>query len=84
MNAKSYLSQIKKYLGKNTIIILTGQRRVGKSYILRLFRDKVHTDGEANIIYIDKEKKDFDSIKTYADLNAYIDERRLPIKQTIY
>ena len=83
MNAiirQNYLDQIDKYLGKDTIIILTGQRRVGKSYILRLFRDKVSHDDNANIIYIDKEKKDFDSIKTYTDLNAYIDARRVTDK----
>jgi hypothetical protein len=62
-------------LGKDTIIILTGQRRIGKSYILRLFRDKVNKD-RANIIFIDKEKHEFDDIKTYQDLNAYIDARR--------
>ncbi|MBO7129580.1 MAG: ATP-binding protein [Prevotella sp.] len=79
MNAilrQSYLEKIERYLGKDTIIILTGQRRIGKSYILRLFRDKVNKDERANIIFIDKEKHEFDDIKTYQDLNAYIDARR--------
>ena len=58
------------------IIILTGQRRIGKSYILRLFRDKVCKEAGANVIFIDKEKHEFDDIKTHHDLNAYIDERR--------
>ena len=39
---QNYLEKIERYLGKDTIVILTGQRRVGKSYILRLFRDKVY------------------------------------------
>ena len=73
---QSYLEKIERYLGKDTIIILTGQRRIGKSYILRLFRDKVNKDEHANIIFIDKEKHEFDDIKTYQDLNAYIDARR--------
>ena len=73
---QSYLEKIERYLGKDTIIILTGQRRIGKSYILRLFRDKVNMDERANIIFIDKEKHEFDDIKTYKDLNAYINERR--------
>lgn len=84
MNAivrKSYLDKIELYLGKDTIIILTGQRRVGKSFLLRLFREKVATQEESNIIFIDKEKKEFDNIKTYVDLNAYIDERRIPGKK---
>ena len=73
---QSYLDKIERYLGKDTIIILTGQRRIGKSYILRLFRDKVSQNMEFNVIFIDKEKHEFDDIKTYQDLNAYIDERR--------
>ena len=73
---QSYLDKIERYLSKDTIIILTGQRRIGKSYILRLFKDKVSNEAGANVIYIDKEKHEFDDIKTYQDLNAYIDERR--------
>ena len=79
MNAilrQSYLEKIERYLGKDTIIILTGQRRIGKSYMLRLFRDKMSKDAGANVIFIDKEKHEFDDIKTYKDLNAYIDEHR--------
>ena len=73
---QSYLNKIEHYIGKDTIIILTGQRRIGKSNILRLFRDKVKEDESANVIFVDKEKHEFDDIKTYKDLNAYIDERR--------
>ena len=79
MNAiirQSYLDKIEKYLGRDTIIILTGQRRVGKSYILRLLRDRLAAEESANIIFIDKEKHEFDSINTYQQLNSYIDERR--------
>ena len=79
MNAiirQSYLEKIERYLGKDTIIILTGQRRIGKSYLLRLFRDRVGRNEHANIIFIDKEKHEFDGIKNYHDLNAYIDARR--------
>ncbi len=79
MNAiirQGYLEKIERYLGKDTIIILTGQRRIGKSYLLRLFRDRVGRNEHANIIFIDKEKHEFDGIKNYHDLNAYIDARR--------
>lgn len=70
---QNYLDKIEKYLGKDTIIVLTGQRRVGKSYTLRMIRDIKAKDENNNIIYIDKEKKVFDHIKTYQDLNTYID-----------
>ena len=68
-----YLDKIEKYLGKDTIIVLTGQRRVGKSYTLRMVRDIKAQDEHNNIIYIDKEKKAFDHIKNYQDLNTHID-----------
>lgn len=76
INRQEYLDKIEKYLGKDTIIILTGQRRVGKSAILRLFKRKVEALADANVIYINKEKKEYDAIRTYSDLNDYIDERR--------
>jgi len=70
---QNYLSKIEKYLGKDTIIVLTGQRRVGKSCTLRMLCDIKAENESNNVIYIDKEKKHFDHIKTYQDLNAYID-----------
>ena len=48
-----YVNKIEKYLGKDTIIVLTGQRRVGKSYILKMIRDIKGQDDNNNIIYID-------------------------------
>ena len=69
---QNYLDQIEKYLGKDYIIVLVGQRRVGKSYTLNMIRNIKEKDASNNIIYIDKEKEQFDSIKTYQDLNEYI------------
>ena len=71
---QTYLDKIKRYFGKDTIIILTGQRRVGKSYLLRSL--KTELEKEANVIFIDKEKKEFDSIRTYQNLNYFIDTHR--------
>ena len=68
-----YISKIEKNFDKNTILILTGQRRVGKSYLLRSIRDRLSGSSDCNVIFIDKEKKDFDAIITYDDLNSYID-----------
>ena len=64
---QNYLDKIEKHLGKDTIIVLTGQRRVGKSYMLRMIRDTKAKDANNNIIYIDKEKKAFDHIKMKND-----------------
>lgn len=71
-----YLERISHYLHRDTIIILTGQRRVGKSYLLRSLRDKLEAEETNNVIFIDKEKKEYDPISSYRELNAYIDERR--------
>ncbi|MCR4772969.1 MAG: ATP-binding protein [Prevotella sp.] len=67
-----YVEKIEKYLGKDCIIVLTGQRRVGKSYTLKMVRDLKAKDKSNNVIYIDKEKSEFDTIKTYSNLNDYI------------
>ncbi len=69
---QSYIDKIEKYLGKETIIVLVGQRRVGKSCMMKIIRDRKKTDDSNNIIFIDKEKREFDNIQTYQDLNDYI------------
>ena len=71
---QSYIDKIEKYLGKETIIVLVGQRRVGKSCILKMIRDDKMADSDNNVIYIDKEKWQYDAIQTYKDLNEYIEK----------
>ena len=51
-----YLDKVKKYFGKDVIIILTGQRRVGKSCILRLLAQEININVSANLIYRQGEK----------------------------
>lgn len=68
----NYLKLIERYLGKDCIIVLVGQRRVGKSYMLKMLRSIKELDETNNIIYIDKEKEQFDFIRTYLDLNDYV------------
>ncbi len=67
-----YIARIEKELYKDRIVVLTGQRRVGKSYMLKLMKQRLSQTEDANVIYIDKEKREFDTIKNYADLNEYI------------
>lgn len=71
---QAYIDKIEKYLGKETIIVLVGQRRVGKSCILKMIRDEKMADSDNNVIYIDKEKWQYDAIQTYRDLNEYIEK----------
>ena len=55
---QSYIDKIEKYLGKEIIIVLVGQRRVGKSCMMKMIRDRKTADDGNNIIYIDKEKRE--------------------------
>ena len=77
---QSYIDKIEKYLGKEIIIVLVGQRRVGKSCMMKMIRDRKKADDCNNIIFIDKEKREFDNIQTYQDLNDYIGEHFLSDK----
>ncbi len=68
-----YIEKIRPHIGKPIIKILTGQRRIGKSYILLQLMDVIReVDASANIIYISKELKQFGNIQTDADLYQYI------------
>lgn len=71
IDRQNYTQKIEQWMGKGLIIVLTGQRRVGKSHLLQQMRNKLSQSD--NVIYIDKEKHEFDNIRTYQDLNAYID-----------
>lgn len=75
ISRNEYIRRIERYLGKETIIVLTGQRRVGKSFVLKDFAQRKRQEG-ANVIYIDKESKDFDAITNSAKLNQYIEDHR--------
>ncbi len=71
-----YIDKIKPFVDKNLIKIITGQRRVGKSYLLYQVIDYIkQINQNANIIFIDKEKYEFDTIRTYEDLIRYCDSQ---------
>ncbi|MDR2680098.1 MAG: ATP-binding protein [Tannerella sp.] len=51
-----YMEKIKPFIDREIIKVVTGQRRVGKSYILfQLIKDIREANPSANIIYISKE-----------------------------
>ncbi|NQT94404.1 MAG: ATP-binding protein [Lentisphaerae bacterium] len=66
-----YLERIRPYLGKPVVKVLSGMRRVGKSYLMRQIINLLREDGVPveNILYIDKESLDFEDIATHRDLN---------------
>ncbi len=58
-----YTEKIMPFVDKDIIKVLTGQRRVGKSYILfQLINEIRKKNPDANIIYVNKELKPFEHI----------------------
>ena len=75
-NRDGYINRIKPFMRTNTIKVMVGHRRVGKSYILYQLINLINSEeSDANIIYINKEDLDFDFIRTYRDLYSYVKDR---------
>jgi predicted AAA+ superfamily ATPase len=68
-----YLEKVRPFMDQKMIKVITGQRRVGKSYLLfqliNFIRDK---KGGLHFLYINKEDLAFSFIKNAADLNEYV------------
>lgn len=71
---QAYLERLRPFLGKPVVKVLTGMRRVGKSYLMRQIIEQLRRDGvpEGNILYIDKESVAFDDLRTYRDLDKAV------------
>lgn len=58
-----YIDKVKPYIDKDIIKVFLGQRRVGKSYVMRQVADEIQKNRPtANIIFIDKERLEFSDI----------------------
>lgn len=71
---EQYAHQVDAWIGKEQIIVLVGQRRVGKSYIMKDFMMRHQQESDANFIYIDKEKITFKFITNHNELDDYISQ----------
>lgn len=75
INRSSYTDRIAPFINKNIIKVLTGQRRVGKSCILRQIQEHIEqTTPNSNTICINKELEEFSFIRTHEDLSKYVAE----------
>ncbi|HMO34353.1 MAG TPA: ATP-binding protein [Lacibacter sp.] len=73
---EAYTKRLHPFVRKPLVKVLTGQRRVGKSYLLyQLIREVLQEDPTASVIYINKEDFAFDAIREAADLHDYIQQR---------
>lgn len=80
INRPDYTDKVLRLFGKGLIIALTGQRRVGKSFIMKQVINLLSTDESNNIIYVDKEDEKFSSIITHTELTQYVEEHLLKDK----
>lgn len=78
---RDYLEKLINAMGTPDIKVITGIRRSGKSELLSMFKDYVlDNDKDANIIFIDYNLVDFEDLKEYKKLIAYIDNLYKPNK----
>lgn len=76
INRPNYTERIAPFINKNIIKVLTGQRRVGKSCILRQIQEHIkQTHPDSNTICINKELEEFSFIRTHEDLSKYVSEQ---------
>ncbi|NQU81188.1 MAG: ATP-binding protein [Bacteroidetes bacterium] len=69
----SYFEKIKPFINKDLIKVITGQRRVGKSYFLNQVMDFIQKDKpDCQIIYINKELDEYSEVKDYKNLLDYV------------
>ena len=75
-----YLKKIKKFQDKPLIKVITGMRRAGKSTLLNMLAEDLKEQGirDEQIVRINFESIDFDAIRDYRQLYAYIKEKRIP------
>lgn len=75
-----YLKKIKKFQDKPLIKVITGMRRAGKSTLLNMLAEDLKEQGvrDEQIVRINFESMDFDVIRDYRQLYAYIKEKLIP------
>lgn len=70
-----YLERVRPFIGKDIIKVITGQRRVGKSYMLFQIMDLIrNSEPERSVIYINKELEEYAHIVTYTDLLDHVEK----------
>lgn len=70
-----YTKKIMDYTGNRLVKVLIGQRRTGKSYILRQIAQELIENGvnPKNTLFINRELTDFEFLKTHKDLTELVE-----------
>lgn len=70
---KTYLDHILSHINRGMMIILVGQRRVGKSFMLRQLRQWLQENRpDANVVYVNKELREFNHLTNATELYDYV------------
>lgn len=70
---KTYLDHILSHINRGMMIILIGQRRVGKSFMLRQVRQWLQENHpDANVVYVNKELREFSHLTNATELYDYV------------
>lgn len=85
ISRNEYIDKVRPYIGKQIIKVFVGQRRVGKSFIMRQVADIILRDNpQANIIFVDKERLEFAAIKDEMTLNEYVESKLMPTDNYLF
>ncbi|RLD56984.1 MAG: ATPase [Bacteroidetes bacterium] len=74
IHRKIYLQRIAPFIGKDLIKVITGQRRVGKSYFLKQIMEDLKARNPIVVaVYINKEDFEFDFLNNHENLIHYVE-----------
>jgi uncharacterized protein len=81
-----YLENIRPFIGKPVVKVISGIRRCGKSTLMGQIIDDLYRNGvnPNEIIYINKELIEFDEIRTYQELHRFVELKRAPKGKACY
>ncbi len=81
-----YLKQITPFIDKPIIKVITGIRRCGKSTFLKIICNLLTDNGvnQENILLVNKDSLEFDSLNTYKQLVSYVSDRFREVKGKKY
>jgi predicted AAA+ superfamily ATPase len=83
---KGYLKKLESFRDNTQFVkVIMGVRRCGKSTLLDQYIERLRSSGveDREILHMNLESSDYDSMKDYRDLNAYLGER-VPKKGRFY
>lgn len=71
-----YVDHILRIIDRGMMIVLVGQRRVGKSFVLMQLEKEIKAlRSDANVIFINKELTKFNTVENSTQLTEYVEDR---------